>query len=392
MDPADAVVWPFAVGGQIAERLEWLTDGLSPPYGMEQTRKLRQAPRTILQFDGLESGRNRRWMENLLAKNGAGLWHGPLVADTTLTTAAAADGAESLAVLTSLRRFRPGGNALLVSRADARRHEVVEIDAVLADGLELAAPLVAAWPEGSVIIPTVGARLTDAPQIARFTGDAAPYSISFRADEPLDWPSDFGDAVYRDLPVFEMSIDWSADPVFTPSRNIEPLDNGTGRVLLYDRAGVLLPRVSMDVALVSATAIGDFRSLLYALSGRWQPIWAPSYGQDLKLQAVASSTTIDVEWTGFSEWPLQANRKDIRIELRSGAPLYRRITAAAEVDADTERLQLDSALPGGFDPGNVVCISFMALCRQESDVNLLRVWSPEVMESQLTFVGCNHGL
>ena len=392
MEAADAVAWPFAVGGQISERLEWLTDGLRPPYGMEQTRKLRQAPRTVLLFDGLESGRNRRWMENLLAKNGAGLWHGPLVADTTTTTSAATLGATTLAVDTDLRRFRAGGNALLVDRSDPRRYEVVEIETVLADSLELAEAMVAAWPAGSLIIPTVGVRLVDAPQISRFTGDSAPYSVSFRVDEPLDWVADFGAAEYRDLPVFEMPIDWSSDPVYTHSRDIEPLDNGTGRVLLYDRAGILLPRIAMELALFSAEAIGVFRSLLYALSGRWQPIWVPSYGQDLRLQAVASTTTIDVEWTGFSEWPLQANRKDIRIERRSGSPVYRRVTAAAEVDIDTERLQLDAALPDGFDAADVVGISFMALCRQESDVNLLRVWSPGVMESQLTFVGCNHGL
>lgn len=392
MEADGAVAWPFAVGGQISERLEWLTDGMAPPYGMEQTRKLRQAPRTILQFDGLESAANRRWMETLVAMNGAGLWHAPLVADTTTTTAATVGGALTLQVDTVNRRFAAGRNAIIVDRSKPRRYQVLEIEAVAAGSLDLAVPMASAWPTGSIVIPTVGGRLTQAPQISRFTGDAGTFSVGFRADEPLDWAADFGPAAYRDLPVFEARLDWSVSPAFTPARNIEELDNGTGKVLLYDRAGILLPRVVLDVELTSAEDIASFRSLLYAMSGRWQPIWVPSFGQDILLQAVVSSTVIDVEWLGFSEWPIQSNRRDIRIDRRNAAPIYRRITAATEVDADTERLQIDSALPGGFDAADVTCISFMALCRQDSDTNSLRVWSTGVMESQLTFEGCNHVL
>ena len=110
-----------------------------------------------------------------------------------------------------------------------------------------------------------------------------------------------------------------------------------------------------------------------------------------RLLAVPTATTLDVEWFGFGDWPLQANRRDIRIERHGAAPLYRRITAVNPV-TDGERLVLDAALPGGFSVDQVACISFMALCRQDADVNALRLWGQGVVQSQLTFVGCQHGL
>lgn len=389
METTDAIAWPFAIGGAISERLEWLTDVLAPPYGPPQNRKLRQHPRTALNFDGLEKAATRRWMETLLAANRAGLWHVPLAIDTTETTDAAAIGATAIDVSTTGRRFLAGGNAMLLGR-DARVHEVVQIDEVTGSGITLVDPTTRAWPGGSMIVPTIGGNLVNAPPLGRFTGDAAPYTISFRAAEPMPWPADFGAAVYRGFPVLDPRLDWANDPTFTPERDIEPLDNGIGRVRLYDRAGILLPLIRFDVTLVGREQLSEFRSLLHALSGRWQPIWVPSLGRDIELQAVNSSTTLDVEWMGFNDWPIKANRRDIRIDRVGFDPIYRRITAAADIDADTERLVLDAALPGGFNAADVTSISFMALCCQDSDTNSLRLWNREIITTELAFQGINN--
>lgn len=385
----NAIAWPFAIGGAISERLEWLTDVMAPPYGPPQNRKLRHTPRTFLNFDGLEEAGLRRWMETLLVNNRAGLWHVPLAIDTTETTAAAAAAATTIEVSTAGRRFQAGGNALLLGR-DARTHEVVEIDTVEADEITLAQPTTRAWPAGSMIVPTIGGQLVNAPTLGRFTGSSAPYTISFRAAEPIPWTADFGGTIYRDFPVLDPVLDWSSDPTFIPERNIESLDSGIGPVRLYDRAGMLLPLTRLDVTMVDREQLAEFRSLLYALSGRWQPIWVPSLARDFEIQAVNSSTTIDVEWQGFNDWPIKANRRDIRIDRAGEAPIYRRITAAADVDADTERLVLDSALPGGFSAATVTAISFMALCCQDSDTNALRLWNRDTVTAELTFQGINN--
>lgn len=389
MEVTDAVAWPFAIGGSIGERLEWLTDVLAPPYGPPQTRKLRETPRTALTFDGLESASARRWMETLLSANRAGLWHVPLAIDTTEVQANAAEGASVLDVDTFGRRFVAGGNALLLGRT-AREHEVVEIQSVAADSITIAGETARAWRRGTLIVPTIGGRLTEAPALGRFTGDDAPYSVSFRPDEPITWPADFGGTTYRTFPVLEPMLDWASNPTFSHERSLEELDNSIGRVRLYDRAGIPLPLIRFSVTARDREALAEFRSLIYALAGRWQPIWVPSLAQDVQLKAIGGGT-IDVDWMGYNDWPIRANRRDLRIERRNGPPLFRRITAAADVDETTERFVLDSALPGGTTVADVTMISFMALCQQDSDTNALRLWNRDVVTSELAFKGINNG-
>ncbi|MGH8075622.1 MAG: hypothetical protein ACREO4_16350 [Lysobacter sp.] len=386
------MAWPFATGGQISERYEWLTDGMSPAYGMEYTDKLRQDPRVVLAFDGLESGANRRWMENDVAMWAARRWHVPLVCDKTTTSSFAEAADEAIGVDTQYRRFVAGGNAMLVVPGEPRRAEMVEILAVDAESISLADPLAADWPMGSIIMPTIAGWLEKTPQFGRFTGDAAPYAVAFRAAEPMILSADFGAPTYRDAPVFEQPVYWTQDPGYAPERRIDTLDDGIGPILLHDQGGMVLPRIQVEVTMVGAAEIAAHRALLAAMAGRHHPIWVPSFTADFHLVAAASSTALDVAWGGFARWPLEGNRRDIRIDVRGGTPVYRRLAAATDMGAGIERLVLDEALPVGFAADSVAAISLMALCRQEADVNSLRPWAHGVMQSQLAFVGCRHGL
>ncbi len=392
MLPGNAVAWPFAAGGAVSERLQWLTDGMDPVRGMEATRQLRDTPMVVLEFDGLESATTRRWMENLVSRHGAGLWHAPLLADATALTGPANAGGTELQVDTAQRRFLVGGNALLSHPDDPRLSQVVEISSVAGDGLTLVGGLARAWPAGSMLVPTAGAYLDSPPQLSRFTGDDAPYSVAFRLAHPQPWPASFGAVSYRGLPVLSVPVFWTQDPIYTPARALRRVEDQIGPVRVLDAAGIPLPDISFEATMVSAGEIAAHRSLLYALAGRNHPIWVPSFAHDFRVQSVASTTLLDVEWSGFSQGPLQANRCDIRIVRRGQPDLYRRILAAAEVDEDTERLALDAALPDALVAADIVSVSFMALCRQGSDVNVLRVWSHGVVQSQLSFQGCNHGL
>lgn len=376
----------------MSERYEWLTDGMPSPYGLEYTVRLRRDPRVVLSFDGMETAANRRWLENVVAMHGARRWHVPLVCDSGETTATALAAATSLPVITAHRRYADGGLAILIVPGSPRRAEVVEIDTVTASSLELAEPLAGDWPAGSVVAPVVECWLDGTPQFGRFTGDAAPYSVSFRAAAPPPMPEAFGATQYRGAPVFDAPVYWTQDPAYTPARNIVTLDDGIGPILLHDRGGMVLPRIQVEVTAVGAAEIAAHRALLAAMSGRHHPIWVPSFAADFRLLSVASSTALDVDWSGYSEWLPQQNRRDIRIDRYGAAPLYRRITAATDMGAGVERLVLDTALPGGFSAADVAGISFMALCRQEADVNALRQWGSGVVQSQIVFEGCQHGL
>lgn len=383
----EAVAWPFAFGGEPTERLDWLTDVLAPRYGPPQTRKLRQSPRLAFEFDGLEQGSSRRWLEHLLAQNCAGRWHVPLVSDLTILEAGADIGATTLAVDTRWRRFTEGSTVMLVGD-DPRSHELLVVDAVADGGLSLSAPLQRAIPAGYRVLPTAGGRLAAAPQLSRFTGDAVSYSIAFHLDEALDWPAALPASTYRDFPVLEIEAAWLSDPTQAHERDTEWVDNDFAPPLLFDRAGLPLPQLQFDVAIEGLEQRAEFRSLLYGLSGRWKPVWVPSLSHDVRVLALAGGAAIDVEWCGISDWLLQSNRRDLRFELEGADPIYRRIVSASAVDSSIERLVLDQPFAG--DLAAVRRTSFMALCLQDSDVNLIRYWNHDTLLSELAFKAIPH--
>jgi hypothetical protein len=383
----DPAAWTFTAGGEISERLDWLTDVLIAPTGPEQRRRLRPSPRIVLSFDGLESGATRREMETLLVANGAGEWYAPLPHDASELATALTSGAV-LDVDTTGRRFVAGGHALLIGD-DARAYELGLIDSLTDSTVTLHVAPADTWPIGTRVVPMVKARLDAMPVLQRFTGDSVPLTLAFRFIEPLDWAEDAGDASYRDLPVMEWTHDWSTDPAFTPSRGLAIVDNDTSIPTVYDQAGIPLSQETRQYTLQGRDQIGAFRSLLYALGGRWSPLWLPTLAQDFLVTAPLASadTTLDVEWCGFAAWPLLPNRRDIRIELTDGTVIYRRITDADALGDDQERLTLDSALGVDATAAQVRLVSFMALVRQDTDVNLFRYWTSEVVLTEMSFRG-----
>lgn len=385
-------VWPFATGGQIAERYEWLTDGMSPAYGMEFTNRLRRDPRVILTFDGLESAGHRRWVENMVANWGARRWAVPLLCDAGETLAAASAEDLTIPVDTTHRRYVAGGTAILSVPGDPRRTALVQIEAVHEDAIDLVQPLLDDWPAFSAIAPAVACWLEGSPQFSRFTSDDAPYSVTWRLAEPMALEAAFGPAEYRGLPVFDAPVFWTQDPGYAPERRIQTLDDGIGPILLHDQGGMTLPRITLEVSAEGAAEIATHRSMIAALAGRHHPIWVPSFGSDFAPTAVPTSNAIDVEWTGFSGYTPRSNRRDVRIEMFGQPAVYRRIESATYMGQDVERLVLDAPLPVGVSASSIASISLMALCRQAADVNVLRLEAQGVVKSQFEFEGCRHGL
>lgn len=389
----DSLPWTFAAAGDVAERLEWLTDVLHAPTGAEQRRRQREAPRVFLEFDTLHSGAERRQLEHVITLNGAGGWDVPLVQDGAELEVAAASGTTTLVADARLRRFSVGGRALVMAQ-DPRRFEVRDVAAVSDTQIVLGTALASAWPVGTLVIPLVDGRLDSVPLLPRFTGDDLQTRLNFRLLEPMDWNDAHGMPTYRGAAVLELPITWSADPEHSPDRDVAIVDNSTGVPAFFDQPGIPLAAYRYQVDLVGRDELAAFRSLLYALAGRWTPIWVPSRAVDLVAVAplTSGSPLLDVQWMGISQWPLQVNRRDLRIELANGTVLYRRITAVSALSGFAERLVLDANLGVDIAAAGVVLISFLCLCRQESDTNLLRYWSGDVVTSELSFRGFKHGL
>lgn len=385
----DALPWIWSAGGAFSERLDWLTDVLPAYTGPEQHRRLRLAPRIVWSFDALESSDGRRQMEAALIGNGADGWLAPLWPDAALLAApwTVGDPTPELALDTAFRRFKVGSSVLLIA-PDHSTFEVVVVASITDTVLELEVAPASSWPAGTLVCPLVAARFEQMPNLSRFTSDDTPVKINLHSAEPVDWPEDAGAASYRGLPVLEHRPSGNADPTFAPDRMLERVDAGSGPVTVFDTVGIALSQWAAPYVLIGREEIAAFRSLLYALAGRWGVIWVPSWCDDLRVvtSLTAASANLDVAWTGYSDWPLRANRQDLRIELRDGTVLYRRVSAAGPI-AGGERLVLDAAFGVDADVEDVLQVSFLMLARQDTDVNLLRYWRDDVVETELQFRG-----
>jgi hypothetical protein len=76
-----------------------------------------------------------------------------------------------------------------------------------------------------------------------------------------------------------------------------------------------------------------------------------------------------------------SGRRDLRIELNSGAVYYRRVTGSSTNDDGSERLSIFTALGVEVLPADIKQISFMSLMRLESDQVEFTYWTGESMES-----------
>ena len=389
----DPIAWTYAAGGEVAERLQFLTDVMHAPTGAEQRRSGRITPRINIQFDTMHSGKERRALEQLLSMYGAGEWLVPLIQDGAQVQTLAAPGSDTIEVDHDLLRFKVGGK-ILVMRDDPRDFEIATVEALAPGEITTTTPLTFAWKPGTLVTPLYLGRLDGTPVLPRFTGRDTFTRIEFRLAEPMPWDVDHGLPTYRTAPVLELLADWEKDPDIQHHRDIAEVDMGTGPVTTYDQAGIALALVRLQVALRTREEISQHRKILYALRGRAAPIWIPSQSSDLEPVADLTNGTsyIDVEWTGISGWVLQENHRDLRIELVDGTILYRRITATSETSETTERLTLDAAWPSTIPAGQVALVSFMTLARQEADVNLLRYWSRDLVQTEMAFRGFKHGL
>lgn len=377
------VVWPFHPHWRapLVERLAWLTDVLEAADATEQRRALRSIPRRAFSYPLLAAGADRQHLDALLWEWQGRLFALPLWTDEGRLTAGASAGANSLSLDTTQMGYDAGGYAVLW--ASTLQTEAVEIASVAAGGLTLADPLRADWPAGTRIYPARLARLQDAQTLTSYTDAVAEAAVSFEVAADGDVTAVDSTASYRGLPVLDQAPNWRDDIGDEYRRLLQRVDNRTGVVGVTDLRNRTTPLQDYLWTLGSREDIGALRAWLHARQGRLNAIWVPSFKADLMLvqSVVAGQDFINIAAIAYARFLRDAiGRRDILIQLHDGSRLYRRIDDASVVDSSTEQLALDSALGQDFGPADVQRISFLQLCRLESDTVELAWHSTQVME------------
>lgn len=365
------------------ERLTWRTEAIRAHDESEQTASTRLTPRRELEFAVGLDGTDRQTFAHLVWSAGAAPFYLPLWTEgATLGTALAA-GSTTVPVATTDLDFA-AGNAVLLLGERPDQVELVEAASVGAS-LGLTAATLQDWPAGTSVLPLRRARQDTGFNHAAFTRGHTYGRLRFRVDEANPYAADAGATSYRGYPVLTTRPGWARDPETTWDRPARTVDDDVGLVQVFDSlAAAPLYRQVHAWQLEGRPALARFRKLLYALRGKRGSLWVPTFLDDLTPVAgmTSTDTALRVAWSGYAARIAQAaNRRDLRIELASGAVLYRRITASVDNGDGTETLALDSALGVAVAAADFAQVSFLALCRSDSDAVEFSWWTGQYADA-----------
>lgn len=377
----------------VVERLEWKTDLLQSFDGSEQRGALRIGPRASYEFDSFFSGSDRRRAETVMWGWGARVWALPIWTDGLDLGAYLPIGSTEILLDTAGRDYSAGSLAMIL--ASANSFEVLEVDSVAADRIVLRRPTISAWPGGARVYPARIARLMDTVRVPRWDGSASGTRVIFDATAPVDRTADDGTATHRGYPVLTTRPNWSGGFDVEFARKLALIDAMTGKIFVDDESGIPFATQRMKFLLATRAEVAAWRAMLYALRGRVGAAWIPTWEDDFRVVApiANTATAIDVEATGYTrQIELAPGRADVRIELADGTIYYRQITGSSEASATVETLQIDAALGRTVAVSEIVSVSFMALCRLDSDAVELSHWTGETAESAVAFRSFRHDL
>lgn len=387
------IVWPFRPNWKqpVTERLEWLTDVLEADDGTEQCIQLRSAPRRFFEYLLTASQADKRRLETLLWDWHARVFALPVWTDPGRLSAPVSAGDTVLSIPTDNLDYHDGGLAVLIS--DTATYEALEIQTVASGSITLVRPLLNNWPAGTRIFPARTARLADSQELDLYTATLENALVKFTLqDNTAVAAAEFNASQYRGLPVLETRPNWREDISKAYRRKLQVFDNTTGVQSVDDLSG---RPVTVQDYLWTRKGKDDIQALrkwLHARAGKLTPIWVSTYQADLVLtdDVQATDTHIKVQNTGYSKFIKQAiGRRDVCIRLTDGSRFYRRITASIEVDDQVEQLSIDSQLGQLVKTGDIRMISWLQLCRVESDAVELQWHTPEAAECRHYFRGKN---
>jgi hypothetical protein len=365
------IPWSFVPdwGDGVIERLTAATDILQSESAASQRRRLRLAPRREFEAPVYAEGRERQLLDLALHGWGARIWALPIWPDIQLLQVHVEADASFISCSTEYLDFRVGGLAMLRGES-AFEYEAVEIEAVTALGLQLKRATQQSWPAGTRLYPVRAAQLLEQPSLTKLTDGLYSADVQFLVVEVCEWPETMPATAYRGRPVWTARPDDSEDLTHSFERLRTTLDNGMAIPRFSDsanRALTVLGQRWVDQGRAQRSAI---RSFIYAMAGRQKVVWVPTHMRDLSLVAPVSAvaTTLDVDNVGYTRFGgARPGRRDLQIELTDGTILMRRVIGSTEVSSQIERLGLDSALGVDVALHQVARISWMVLCRFDSD-------------------------
>lgn len=359
------------------ERLWFSTDVIRASTGAEQLRSTTTTPRRMFEYEFELDAQMRRQMASRIFKHGAGRWQVPVWVDGVALAVPLAAGSTSVPIAKEWREFAPGYAVIIGD--DPTQAEVLTVSAVTPSALTVSAT-VSAWPAGSMVYPAFVGRI-DGPWTAQAFTDSATFGTARVVSAQANPSAEIAPVTeYRGVPVFDFCPQSNA-PEYGADRIVTVLDDGVGVPFQWDSADMAFPTQQVMVTVTDPEDAARLRGLIYWLDGMRQVLWVPTFLHDLK-PISASGTSLVVEACNYShDANMAMGRRDVRI-LATDATVYFRRIVSCSAAGSTEVLTLDSAIP--VTATQIKLVSFMALCRSDSDNFELVHWHGDV-SCALTF-------
>ncbi|MBT7443378.1 MAG: hypothetical protein HN790_05365 [Methylococcales bacterium] len=368
------VVFPFMANWDktITQEYQWKTDVLQSYDGTEQRFKLRANPRQQFTFNTLTEGLETNRLDALLWNWQSRVFAVPLWVDAALLSKPVIANQAAIIVNTQHLNYQSEGLVVLIN---GQQVKALEIAQVKNNELELKRVLNEPWPIGTIVCPALLARLPAQQTVSRLTAGITQASWSFESDGNDDVQSETPvriNAIYRNHPVLTFQPNRSNPIDQQYLRLTSLLDNGVNTVTIDDHGKQPNIISSVELILENKAQIAEFKEWLKQCAGRHQSFWMPTWQADLhslELMAKGSRNMI-INNIGYAmHYQRQPGKQDVMILLRDGTRIYRHVTGAVISDSNSQKelLTFEKALSQPIQPKDILMLSFLGLCRLESD-------------------------
>lgn len=370
---ADVVPWalqPDWANG-VTERLSWKTDVLPSQTGIEQRRRLRNAPRRQIEAAFTLFGAERRLYDAYMRGPGAGYFHTPLWWEKTFLNLPASIGDTALYCVGADVGEMLSQDTIMLIGATPFITETATVASVNADGITLTDNLARAWPTGTAVYLTKRCRLISTQRGNRRGDDAYQVTLTFETTEPNDFTGVTPPTVF-DAPGLTLLPNEAEDLTTEYTRLLAEFDNETARVpLRRDLAGVPFEIQQFSYLVRGRAELVALRGLLYWLEGRLKPLYVPTFFRDVEMMPFTfndgAGTTMSVRRSGYADFDLDDGRRLLMIWFKDGTIGVLDVASIEVVDDDEELITFTGSPGRPLGTSLVSRMCFMTMSRQDQD-------------------------
>lgn len=363
------MLWPFAINWVTAPtlRLEWLTEVQLSRDDTELCFSLRDGARRTLQFETIVGTDAERVLyENLLISQQANVFQLPWWPQQVWVTQPVNVGDIAVAVTdTTGRDFVPGS---LVALVHELRVQLATVESANGNSVTLTDDVDSAWPLGTKVVPVFDARIQSQQSLRYKTDVVMTAEVQF--DAINEWTATYSETGdYLNYPVLTKLTEASDDLVVDVSRNMNVVDNKSGRRYYADLSGYSRRSRPHRFVCDGITEVVELFNWLTARRGRVNPFWLPTQQRDFTVTQNISAAATQIMVTNQQHNLVhgQPGRNHVFIKLKNGTVFHRRISAVEVVNVSNERITINASLGIVVNIADIEIACYLQLMRLSSD-------------------------